>query len=286
MLKVATFLALLIAQVFLALPVRSGSVPSCNPIWNWTSNSLGQNPCLIGALLQASCNFGNFTVDPVTDPQGGYPGPEPGKATACLCNSVAYCLFSACAACQGGSPSTYKIWSLNCPMTAPMSTLGVNVPDDTAVPQWASLNVSDTVPWTNVTALTVGDGLETGPTSSAESSPHKSHTGAIVGGVVGGVIGLGLLVGAIAFFVIRRRCAQRAPSAVFSESTGTSSRPLEKAQPSVFVAIPQRYYNPSDPSTFPLALSDATPTTPLSGYVETTVGDLRPNRAYTGLPEV
>ncbi|KAI0249314.1 hypothetical protein BJV78DRAFT_1228690 [Lactifluus subvellereus] len=53
----------------------------CSQTWQWTSNSFGQNPCIVAAYLMATCN-------------GGYDG------DLCKCNTVVYSLLSACDACQ------------------------------------------------------------------------------------------------------------------------------------------------------------------------------------------
>lgn len=58
------------------------------------------------------------------------------------------------------------------------------------------------------------------PSASASSSGSKTNIGAIVGGVVGGVVVLALIGAAIAFFLIRRRRSNTAPSATYNNPQG------------------------------------------------------------------
>ena len=50
--------------------------------------------------------------------------------------------------------------------------------------------------------------------SSPVQGPHKSNTGAIVGGAVGGVTGLALLAGLLLWWLVQRRRARSAPTAL------------------------------------------------------------------------
>jgi len=119
----------------------------------------------------------------------------------------------------------------NCTSTLPPSQFPNPVPDETRVPHWAILDVTNENQWNANESYAAGSYPEYGPgaifgasgvyTSSASASstgsptptaPPKgssSNTGAIVGGVVGGVAVISIAVAAI--FYLRQR--SRAPSA-------------------------------------------------------------------------
>ncbi|KAI0256989.1 hypothetical protein BJV78DRAFT_1150861 [Lactifluus subvellereus] len=270
-------------------------------------NSLGQNPCLIAAHLAAVCNNGVFAI-PALLPQHSYTGPNgPDNGDVCKCNTVLYNLISACDACQGDSWTTYSAWSYNCTTQAPAGTFPEPIPAGTRVPNWAYLNPVPGDSWNISTALLAGDSPEvTGSAStiqtltrasqttvtptSASSSPSSSkssqNTGAIAGGVVGGAVGAAMVAGVVAWFVIRRRRARSAPSAAFVGSQGSDVAQTTEPYP-LSIEIPQKLYDPSDPSTYPphapsSIIHTTVPTSPYRG----SMSDLNQHSSYTGLPEV
>ncbi|KAH9047160.1 hypothetical protein EDB84DRAFT_1463058 [Lactarius hengduanensis] len=102
--KMRTSKSLLVAclPIFASLASAQLIYPNCTAGWEWSSNSLGQNPCNVAAYLEATCGTGLFKIDPL--PQGSlYRGPDVSQSNLCECNTVVYSLVSACGACQGSS---------------------------------------------------------------------------------------------------------------------------------------------------------------------------------------
>jgi len=313
----AISVAVSLAALALVPPVVGQlNAPDCQTGWEWSFNSLGQNPCTVTAYLNAICNSGSFSIPPL-EPNHHYIGPDgPDNGDLCKCNTVAYSLISACDACQGNAWTQWSEWSLNCTQVAPDGVFPEAIPSGTKVPHWAYLNVTVTDTWNNVTAFNARGGAEStatgGPTvinpssSTAGSSPaltptsnpsseagaHKSsnHTGAIAGGVVGGVVGLALIGGLIAFFLIRRRRTRVPPSAAYATggpnmatAGNSASMPFMQDQP----ATPKRFYDPSDPSTFPTSPSPSSPTIHTTNQTYNSQHNLSPNRNdYNGFPEI
>ncbi|KAA1469436.1 hypothetical protein DENSPDRAFT_878916 [Dentipellis sp. KUC8613] len=276
--------------------VAQVSAPQCSAGWDWMYNSLHQSPCVVGAYIASVCNNGLFSVVPLPSGQH-YVGPEAGLSSPCLCNTVSYSLFSACDLCQGGFPTTWSDWHLNCTAVSPDGVLEVDIPNSTKVPQWAFQNVTATNMWSNATAFSVGDGVESPAPSAINSSHGKSNVGPIVGGVVGGIGGAILLAGAIGFFIIRqrrRRLSHTAPSALYAQESLNNLNPNKAVYPVAGPEVPRRYYDPSDPATYPPmsqipssppmhAQADEVPQEPMygeNGFI------MQPNRVYTGLPEL
>ncbi|KAI6036248.1 hypothetical protein BKA83DRAFT_4160040 [Pisolithus microcarpus] len=203
------------------------------------NNSQNQNPCVVASYIMGVCWNGPFDV-PALGP-GIYYYQVNGLPTACECSAVAYCLISACAACQNGPYFNWPSWSRNC------STAYVgypfSIPSGTAIPQWAYQNVTSSGDFNIGLAQEVGDGPEsaaptalvtTSSTTASPTPPPTSFTlsttlpstqplttssisfasstsssstqkGAIVGGVVGGGVGLAAAATVTWFFVCRRR---------------------------------------------------------------------------------
>src|SRR6266550_3350627 len=71
-------------------------------------NSLGQSPCDAVIDLYTRCNDYGFVGDDMFSVTAGesYP-PLPANSSECFCNTVWYCLTSACAACQNGTWHSY-----------------------------------------------------------------------------------------------------------------------------------------------------------------------------------
>jgi len=280
-----SFISVLIGHAFAQV-----TYPNCSAGWEWSYNSLNQNPCNVAASLAASCNAGEFNIPPLP-PGGQYAGPPAGKATSCKCNTISYSLLSACAACQGSSWILWSSWSINCTTVAQPSTYPNPIPDGTRVPYWAYIDVETTNTWSVAAAQSAGDSPEatpttsstTQPSSTASSSPdlkpHKSHSGKIAGAVVGSIAGVALLIASIVWYLRRRRwLAEPQPS------------PFGVSEPNIVSEPIGKLYDPSDPSTFPVPFvaSSATVTqitssgerlNPMSSQ------DRNPNQ-YSGLPLV
>ncbi|KAI0250834.1 hypothetical protein BJV78DRAFT_1215547, partial [Lactifluus subvellereus] len=85
-------LAILAPLLFLSgIVVAQISAPDCTASgWQWTFNSLGQNPCLVAAYLLATCSGGTWNLLPL-DP-GSWYTVYVEFATLCNCNTVTYSL--------------------------------------------------------------------------------------------------------------------------------------------------------------------------------------------------
>ncbi|KAG1865832.1 hypothetical protein DFJ58DRAFT_770477 [Suillus subalutaceus] len=274
---------------------------TCLSSFGWMNNSLGQTPCLVTAYLGSPCAGGSAEI--VAIPAGTqYSGPPLSGANPCQCNSVIYSLTSACGVCQGLIPVTWSSWKTYC-TTAFTQSYPMNIPTGTAVPNWAyldvvtsnifnataaqldgdlpeskatsSLSIISTVivsPLASVTStILISASLPASTTSTGSSTPtsKSSDVGATAGGVVGGIVGVGAIAGLAAWFFIRRRRSRRAPLPTFSQPQMTQ---------------PPRFYDPADPSTFPLPLS-STIQTNTSSVNQNFSQQSRPGQ-YNGVPEV
>ncbi|KAH9980996.1 hypothetical protein BGW80DRAFT_303466 [Lactifluus volemus] len=277
------------------------SAPNCTKTgFDWSSNSLGQNPCLIAAYLLAACNNGSFSITALHS-GNSYTGPDgPDNSNSCKCNTVVYCLISACDACQGNPWISWPEWSFNCTTKASEGTFPEAIPAGTRVPHWAFQNSIPGGNWNLSMAQDASDSPEiTGTASifpistaspSAGTSTSTSSKGKLVitGGVVGGIVAASLIGGVVAWFVIRRRRTCSHPSPVVK---GDKSREIgESAEPRPPLYIPLKIYDPSDPSTYPpQTLSSTNHTTDHhdSNSSQGSQSNLQPNRiAYSGLPEI
>ncbi|KAF8643898.1 hypothetical protein AX16_008914 [Volvariella volvacea WC 439] len=288
--------------------------PANNPDAEWTYNSNGQSPCVVAAYLGGACVGGSFTIRPLTGSQV-YAGPSPQDANPCRCSTVYYSMISACAYCQNRPAIPWSLYSTNCTSTVYETIFPSPIPQGVAVPHYAYINVTvDDIFNPQEAQASAIPSLEssaaprpTGPSPTDSSGSGSSNAGPIAGGVVGGVVGLALIA-AFVYWLLRRRKQRQnqVPSQpVFKEpapsgfpsppptSQLTSSSPLYSPTP----AAGPKYYDPSDPSTFP--------TSPATSAVYTTVPPdnqqhlLQPNysgrftpvtannpRNYTGVPEV
>ncbi|KDQ60966.1 hypothetical protein JAAARDRAFT_31964 [Jaapia argillacea MUCL 33604] len=281
----------------------------CMSTYAWSDNSRGQSPCLVAAYLQGACNGGQYTVDALPA-NTHYIGPTLALTNQCQCSTVTYSLMSACGSCQNRTIETWSTWSFNC-SSVYVGVYPQNIPLGTAVPAWAYLDVTkadifdpaaaealnapeSTATSSKPTGSLTSSGPSSGTASSTTTGPpsststaagKKSNTGAIAGGVVAGVVVLALIVAGVAFYLMRKRRADRnAPSAMYGVQPPMSdagySNPPYIQQPAPMT--PSKYYDPSDPSTFPPSpVGSPTIHTTSSGYA----GYPRPGQ-YTGVPEL
>jgi hypothetical protein len=281
----------------------------CPSGFDWNKNSLGQDPCTVGSMLDASCRgLAEYTYPPLNVSQYYLPprANHSGDVT-CDCNTVMYSLYMACSSCQGGTVYPWIQWVPQCPSVY-ITQYPVDIAQGTAVPRWAYFDVT-TLPgqnWTEANAMAVGRNPEelpkqintvaTGSSSSGRNtisrtssgSPGSTGTtntnggtnvGAIVGGVVGTVVPLTILA-IVAFLYVRNR-KQKAAAA---QSTGMphpdddpyKHRPISYGPP--MPSPPLVQYDPSDPSTFP-------PQSPPVSVTYTTQ-PVNTRGAYSGMPEV
>ncbi|KAF9218336.1 hypothetical protein BS17DRAFT_829703 [Gyrodon lividus] len=243
---------------------------------------------------------------PAILPTQEYAAPSGTYANSCECNTVAYSLVSACAACQGANYITWLAWTPNCNETA--GSLPQAPPSGTVIPLWAYISVSIDGTW-NATAAYInasatsppatisGGPLQTTTASVQVASPSSittttsshpgTNVGAIVGGVVGGIMGL-LAVTGIVLLCVRKRyrhtnrysagqltdIPQPVPPYVFSGEPVGCQAPAET----------RKVYNPDDPSTFPVPLEP--PAVLPTAHTVPPMPSIHPLGAYTGAPEV
>jgi len=216
-----------------------------------------------------------------------YAGMTTAGDNACICNTIVYSLLCACDACQGESWLSWPKWSYNCSDLYP--TYSPAIPNGTRVPHWAYLDVAYNFnsSWNATGAVLVGGFPEntagvssTGATTAGAStkdtstpagvSPavsqshsstsslnhHKSHSGKIAGASAGVLVGILLLIGTIFWYLRRWRSrAEIQPEgppepAPFSDSAVRIAGRFGLPDPNRSMAI-GRYYDPSDPNTFP-----------------------------------
>ncbi|KAI9456411.1 hypothetical protein F5148DRAFT_370373 [Russula earlei] len=243
--------------------------PNCLGGWEWSYNTLGQNPCAVFAYLAGQGD--NLGILPLASgTEYNYPSADGANLTA-QCNTVSYSLISACGACQGCSYMTWSQWTLGCPAIPPDGTYPLPISNGTRVPYWAHLLVMKADTWNATLAKSAGDSPEVTPTpvssfqpsstssvisqslpsssSSNQDKPHANH-GHIAGAIVGGVISSVLLI-AMIFWYFRRRL--RLTQSSRSPLVGSAAPIAEVADlPDPDTSTPMgMYYDPSDPSTFP-----------------------------------
>ncbi|KAF9788035.1 hypothetical protein BJ322DRAFT_600194 [Thelephora terrestris] len=186
--------------------------------WEWSHNSLGQDPCAVVQVLQAKCkNLTSFELQPLragTD----YVTPQKGTATGCSCNTVTYSLYQACSKCQiPKSGNTWTFYEMFCDVVY-VTQIPLDIPSDTQVPPWAYLDVTkeNNFNLTAARALVDNRTILDSPPSLAMSSDTKdptptatNHTGVIIGSVVGGIAAIALSIALVLIFFTRRRPANR-----------------------------------------------------------------------------
>ncbi|KAI9444025.1 hypothetical protein H4582DRAFT_2071622 [Lactarius indigo] len=212
---------------------------------------------------------------------------------------------SACGACQGSTQWVpWSQWIINCSVVSTDGTYPNSIPTGTRIPHWAYLEVSLADTWNATAAQSAGDTPEgtARPTSSSTSVPgsstspssssnkSSSSTGAIAGGVVGGVVGATVLVGLIIWYIRRRRWRTVARPSPFMTDGPHMAAAFGLQDPGTSASMP-KYYDPSDPSTFPPSLMSGSATviqtTPGSEQAHgTSTPPLSDRSRYNGLPLV
>ncbi len=103
-----------------------------------TFNSVGQSPCVVAGYMMATCSGGcepftclhvrgcglifiaAYTIDPL--PSGySYTGGYGSHSSECMCSTIGYSLFGACAVCQGQESLECDAITL-CPFSIPSSS--------------------------------------------------------------------------------------------------------------------------------------------------------------------
>ncbi|KAJ8078922.1 hypothetical protein PM082_013206 [Marasmius tenuissimus] len=272
------FLLVLLGKSFTAIAqdTEPATCSDSSQSLNWTSNSLGQDPCQVASILGGVCSPAGFVVPPLdTLPNSTYKGPEEGKEDGCRCSSVFYSLPSACAACQGGDDwLSWSEFSKNC-FPPYNKTFMEIIPGNTKVPAYAYVLDGDSFSLDVAQEESAGlpESVGPGPSSTLESShspssttplnsttpsstaqshdkpesPENPNTGAIVGGIIGGLVALCSLV-ILVFTFLRRRRTQLAPSTVFSLNQRANDTGAWTGRGSY-----ARVYDPQDPTSFPPA---------------------------------
>jgi len=254
---------LLLLSALTGLGFGQVTYPNCTAAgWEWSYNSLNQNPCNVAASLASTCIGGQLNIPPLSS-SAQYTGPPSGPNNSCQCNTVVYSLISACGGCQNSTWLQWSQWSSNCTAKSSPSTYPDAIPAGTRVPHWAYLDVTIADNWSATAAKSAGDSPEVKPTpvSTVQASPtasavaqspsgNKLHSGEIAGAVVGSIVGVSLLIGIIFwYFRGRHRRGQAQPAPFANES---AHRADAFGPPSLDHSMPiGKYYDPSDPSTYP-----------------------------------
>ncbi|KIK57647.1 hypothetical protein GYMLUDRAFT_262827 [Collybiopsis luxurians FD-317 M1] len=210
--------------------------------FNYSSNSLGQNPCEISERLNAVCSTSSTSIAffPALTSNTDFTLSSE-EQNPCLCTSVVYNLVSMCRLCQtqeGKLYSTWSQWITNCTT----SNIGFpkGLPGGTAVPDWAYQDSPETNAFNETLAAIVaatGEFNQNHSESSSSASPSSTslptatstpasdpgstnnHIGAIIGGVIGGLFGVALMAVVAVLCIRRRNHSKTPPSAAYFESS-------------------------------------------------------------------
>ncbi|KAH9980990.1 hypothetical protein BGW80DRAFT_303173 [Lactifluus volemus] len=262
------------------------SAPNCTlAYFDWTFNSLRQNPCLVAAQLAATCNNGVFSIPPLF-PMYSYSGPSgPDDSDLCKCNTVVYNLVSACDACQGSPWVSYSTWTYNCTTVALAGTFSEAIPVGTQIPRWAFVNPVPSDTWVISAAQLAGTFPEvTGTTSTSTHTPTptptptpqtsikvvmsshvslplslKKNSSAAIGGIIGGIISAVFIIAVVVWLIIRlrRRSTRFASTSTLTNGKGST------LEPEVSLAVEvQTFYDFSDPGVYPMEVKEETSRTP------------------------
>ncbi|TDL28813.1 hypothetical protein BD410DRAFT_824419 [Rickenella mellea] len=186
--RTPTLLAFLVNLVTLCTAqVSPTTVPSCKAAQSELAfNSLGQSPCLVAAYLGTQCNA-NYKIEPVIA-GSWYLRPTILTANACLCNGAYYSMLAACSLCQFGLFEPWSTWTVACPANdTSVGSFPPGIPDGTAIPHWAFVDVSKTNGFSLVAANEAGlfpESLAGGAASAAP--PGQSATAVLFPSTAGG----------------------------------------------------------------------------------------------------
>ncbi|OAX34707.1 hypothetical protein K503DRAFT_868752 [Rhizopogon vinicolor AM-OR11-026] len=287
---------------------------TCLSSFDWMNNSLSQNPCLVGSYLASECVNETLGLGPLGPGDNYYFDLD--NANDCLCSTVTYSMFGACTTCQNNTVENWSVWSTGCSTSLThYSVYPLNIPNGTAIPHWAYLDVVTNDMFNAAAAQRDGDPPESTSTqvqstisiissttsisasltsSSTTQSPtstlKSSSVGAIAGGIIGGVIAGIAIASVVAWFFVRHRRSTKASPAAFSDISGGPG-----CTQSVYMTQQLPLYDPSDPRTFPtsspsgaiLTTSSATDNV-YKGPTMPSYDDARQSRSswYSGAPEV
>jgi len=158
-----SLLAVLVLASLFYFAVAGISAPGCSLTWEWTFNTLGQNPCTVAAYVLSTCSGGSFLINSL-QPGNSYSGPSGSDdSDLCECNTIAYSLISACDACQGADWISWAEYKYNCTTILPPSSFPNPVPAGTSVPHWALIDVTGNGTWDAIKSFSVGDTPEASP---------------------------------------------------------------------------------------------------------------------------
>ncbi|KAF9790622.1 hypothetical protein BJ322DRAFT_402268 [Thelephora terrestris] len=178
---------------------------SCNTGWEWNQNSLGQDPCHVASILQATCRSGSGTNGPQSLNGSFYTPPQEGRPDdlRCECDTVTYSILMACMTCQGGQSYSWITWAHECDTTY-VAQYPFDIPRGTAIPRWAFYNI--TTLSDQCYNVTVAEAIGRDPEATHKrtgGSGNKRNAGVIAVGVVGSVVLL--MLPFIVVLIIKRR---------------------------------------------------------------------------------
>lgn len=255
--------------------LAQSNTAQCGSGFDWNKNSLGQDPCAIGSMMDASCrSLGEYTY-PSINASEYYLPPRANHSgdLVCDCNTVMYSLYMACALCQEGQIYSWLQWISQCDSVY-VAQYPSDIAQGTAVPHWAYDNITSlpNMIFNNTVAMSIGRDPEeipkqistvsiggssttgmTIPTNTKNTSKSGRKVGAIVGGVLGSIVALTTFA-IVAFLYIRHRQRQRAQQLVGQQMDDPYKRPTVLTYGPSATSVPLTTYNPADPSTFPPSL--------------------------------
>lgn len=173
-----TLLGAVCSYLWLARGASSQTaVATCSSEFRWAGNHLGQDVCLIASLLRSACisDAASARIPAIRESLRYYT--QPVNPDQCTCSVVFYNILSVCALCQGGELTSWSSYSRTCPESAITATgFPLHIPNRTAVPSWAYVDIPDTDIFSLVRAkelsyLNESAPVRVGVTASSTSSP-------------------------------------------------------------------------------------------------------------------
>jgi len=240
---------LFLGCIFWCIRVQAQIVSNitCPAVYAWMDNAKGQSPCLVSGYLSGVCNGGQWNVSPI-GPSVPYDVPTGNWANVCRCNTILFDLISACAICQGAPTGTWSDWIQNCsPNVTNLNEFPLEVPSETSIPDWAYWNpIASNV-------FVPAEAQNFHPPGSGK----RDLTAIIVGSVVGGVAFIALVIGAVLFFIRRKKEPQNPPQppvarAVRPDSQILLTAPKIVSQRSSFASPRNSLYEVSNVSSVPM----------------------------------